>query len=110
MAIAVLNQSSLTLTASEQTVYAAVTTGKTVVLDISLQNAASGDVIELYCYTKVAGTGDTARLYFKQSWANAVGTPHYQTIPVSAPYSVEFKMKQPAGTGRAIPFVVYTID
>jgi hypothetical protein len=111
MAIAVVSQTNLTLTASEQTVGSAVTTGKTVVLQIDLVNAAAGDVIELYCYVKTAGAGGTARVYFKQYWANAqTSSPVYQSIPVSAPYSVEFKLKQPTGTGRVVDFCLMTID
>jgi hypothetical protein len=111
MAIAVTNQSTLTLTASEQTVGAAITTGKTVVLQLDFVNAAAGDVIELYCYVKTEGAGGTARVYFKQYWANAqTSMPVYQTIPVAAPYSVEFKMKQPTGTGRVIPYALMTLD
>jgi hypothetical protein len=110
MAIAVVSQSSLTLTASEQTVGSAVTTGKTVVLDLALNNLAAGDVVELYCYTKVEGSAGTARLAWKQAWANAQAQPHYQSIPVAAPYSVEFKLKQPTGTGRSVGFALYTID
>lgn len=109
--ISVVSQSSLTLTASEQTVGSAVTSGKTTILDLALNNLASGDVVELYCYTKVEGAGGTARLLFKQSFANAqTGSAHFQSIPVAAPYSVEFKLKQPTGTGRSVGYVLYTID
>lgn len=110
MAISVTNQSNLTLTASEQTVGAAITTGKTVVLQIDLVNLAAGDVVELYCYVKTAGSGGTARLYFLQQWANGQSKPVYQSIPVAAPYSVEFKMKQPVGTGRVVDYALMTID
>lgn len=110
MSISVISQSNLTLTGSEQTVNAAVTTGKTVLLDLSLHNMAAGDVVELYCYTKVAGSGGTARVLWSVSWANQQGDPHYQSIPVAAPYSVEFKLKQPTGTGRVVDYCIYTID
>jgi hypothetical protein len=111
MALAVLGtQSNLTLTASEQTVGAAVTTVKTVVCQIDLVNMAAGDVVELYCYVKTAGTGGTARLYFKQAFANAQGQPVYQSVPVPAMYSVEFKLKQPTGTGRVVDYVLLSID
>lgn len=110
MSISVVSQSSLTLTGSEQTVGSAVTSGKTAILELDLHNMAAGDVAELYCYTKVAGSGGTARVLWMISWANQQGDPHYQSIPVPAPYSVEFKMKQPTGTGRSIDFCLYTID
>jgi hypothetical protein len=111
MAIAVTNQSNLLLTTGEQTVGAAITTGKTVVLQVDLNPMAAGDVIELYCYVKTAGSGGTARVYFKQYWANAQSSsPVYQTIPVAAPYSVEFKLKQPTGTARTVDFALMTLD
>lgn len=111
MALAVIgSQSNLTLTGSEQTVGSAVTSSKTVVLQLDLSNMAAGDVVELYCYVKTAGSGGTARLYFKQAWANAQGQPVYQSIPVPALYSVEFKLKQPTGTGRVVDYVLFSID
>lgn len=111
MAIAVVTQSSLTLTASEQTVGSAVASGKTVVLQADLTNMANGDAVTLNCYVKTAGTGGPAGVYFSQSFVDTqAGSPVYQSIPVCGPYSVEFKLVQPTGTGRAIPFVLMTID
>jgi hypothetical protein len=104
------SQSNITCTGSEQTIGAAVTSAKTVVLQLDLVNAAAGDVIEVYCYLKTAGTGGTARLYFKQTFANAQAQPVYQSIPVPSLYSVEFKIKQPTGTGRVVDYVLMTLD
>lgn len=111
MAIVVTNQSSLTLTASEQTVGAARTDGKTYVLQLDLNTMANGDVVELFCYVKTAGAGGTARIAFEQSFSDAqTGSPVYQSIPVCAPYSVEFKLKQPTGTGRTVDYALFSID
>lgn len=110
MSIAVVSQSSVTCTGSEQTVGSAITSGKTAILELALNTMAAGDVVELYCYTKVAGSGGTARVLWQIAWANAQGDPHYQSIPVPAPYSVEFKIKQPTGTGRTFDYCLYTID
>lgn len=111
MAIAVVSQSSLLLTASEQTLGSAITSGKTAVLQVDLNPVAAGDVVEVYCYVKTAGTGGTARVYFKQYFANAQSSmPVYQSVPVPAPYSVEFKIKQPTGTARTLDFCLMTLD
>ena len=111
MAISVVSQSNLTLTASEQTVGSAITTGKTAVCQLDLNAMAAGDVVELRCYMKTAGTGGTARLAWAAKFANAQGgSPVFQSVPVAAPYSVEFKAIQPTGTGRVVDFCLFTLD
>jgi hypothetical protein len=111
VAISVVSQSSLTLSGSEQTVGSAITSGKTAVCQVDLNPMAAGDVVELYCYLKTAGSGGTARLAWKASFANAQsGAPVYQSVPVAAPYAVEFKAKQPTGSARTVDFVLFTID
>lgn len=106
----VTNSGSLTLSGTEQTLGAARTDGKTYVCQIDLNAMAAGDVVEFYVYVKVL-TGSTARLVWKASWANAQsGSPVVQTPPVPAPYSVEFKMKQPTGTARSIDYALISID
>lgn len=111
MAIAVIQQSSLTLTASEQTVGSAVTSGKTVVIQVDLINMVNGDVVELNAYVKTAGSGGTARMYFNQIFVDAqTGSPVYQSVPIAGPYSVEIKMVQSTGTGKSVDYVLMTID
>ena len=111
MAIAVVTQSNLTLSGSEQTFGSAVTTGKTCVIQVDLNPMAAGDVVEIYCYVKTAGSGGTARLVWEQAFADAQGGgPVNQSIPVAAPYSVEFKGKQPTGSARTVDFVLMTLD
>lgn len=111
MTIAVTNQSSLTLSGSQQTVGSAITSGKTVVLQLDLNPMAAGDVVELYCYVKTAGTGGTARIVFAQAFADAQnGSPVYQSIPICAPYSVEFKAVQTTGSARTIDYALMTLD
>lgn len=109
MAIAVTNSGSLTLTTGEQTLGAVRTDGKTYVCALDLNTMAAGDVVELYIYVKTL-TGSTARLLFKQVFANAQGDPNFQTVPIPAPYSVEFKLKQPTGTLRTIDYALMSLD
>lgn len=108
MALSVVQSSSLTLTASEQTVGSAVTSGDVVVLELDLVNMAAGDIVELHCYTKTT-SGGTARALWSVGWANQQGHPHYQTPPIPAPYSVEFKLVQPTGTGRSVDYALFTL-
>jgi hypothetical protein len=111
MAIAVVSQTTLTLSGAEQTVGSAVTSGKTCVVQIDLNPMAAGDAVEVYCYVKTAGSGGTARLLWEQSFADSqIGAPVYQSIPVCAPYSVEFKAKQATGSARTVDFCLMTID
>lgn len=111
MAIAVSSQSSLTLSGSEQTCGSAITTGKTAVCQIDLHNNDAATAVELRVYVKTAGSGDTARVLYTQSWYGTTDAPIVQTPPIPAPYSVEFKVIRVAGSGTpSIPYVVFTID
>jgi hypothetical protein len=111
MALTVLSQSTLTLTASEQSAGGVVSSSKTFVLQADLTNMQNGDVVEINCYVKTAGAGGTARLYFNQAFADAQGgAPVFQSIPVPSPYSIEFRIVQPTGTGRTVDYVLMTID
>jgi aconitase B len=102
---------SITLTASEQTVGAQQTTAGTYVLDIDLVNMAAGDVIELYIYKTVLTSAGTERLYDKVSFVNAQGDPVFSAVPVPivTGQTVTFKLKQPTGTGRAVPYTIMTL-
>ena len=110
MAVGTPTTGTLTCTASEQTLGTAKTDSRTYVLTLDLTNMAAGDVVELYVYVKVL-TGSTARVLWKQYWANAqTGQPVYMSPPIPAAYSVEFKLKQPTGTGRNVDWAFFSID
>lgn len=106
-----VTSSSLTLTSSEQTVGSQQTTAGTYVLDLDLINAAAGDVIELYVYKTVATSAGTERLMDKVTFTNAQGDPVFSTVPVPivTGQTVTFKLKQPTGTGRAVPYTIMTL-
>ncbi len=107
----VVSSSSLTLTTSEQTVGAQQTTANTYVLDIDLVNMAAGDVVELYIYKTVLTSAGTERLMDKVTFANAQGDPVFSTVPVPivTGQTVTFKLKQPTGTGRSVPYTIMTL-
>lgn len=110
MTIAVVTMGTVTMQSAEMAI-GTVSTGKTVVCQLDLNAMAAGDVAEVRCYVKTAGASGTLREYFAQVFADAQsGTPVYQSIPVPAPYEVAWRVIQPTGTGRAVPFVLFTLD
>ncbi len=109
MAIGTPTTGTLTCSGSEQTLGTAKTDAKTYVVALDLVNMAAGDVIELYTYVK-AISGSTARVAWKAYFAGAQGVPNYQSPPVPAPYSVEFKLKQPTGSARNVDWAIFSID
>lgn len=101
---------TVTMQSSEMAV-GTVSTGKTVVCQLDLNAMAAGDVAEVRCYVKTAGSFGTLREYFAQGFTDSQsGNPVYQSIPVAAPYEVAWRVIQPTGTGRAVPFVLFTLD
>ncbi len=106
-----VTSSSITLTGSEQTVGSQQTTAGTYVLDLDLVNMAAGDVVELYIYKTVATTAGTERLMDRVTFTNAQGDPVVSTVPVPivTGQTVTFKLKQPTGTGRAVPYTIMTL-
>lgn len=110
MAIAVVTMGTVTMQAAEMAL-GTVSTGKTVVCQLDLNAMAAGDVAEVRCYVKTAGASGTLREYFSQGFTDAQsGSPVYQSIPVPAPYEVAWRVIQPTGTGRAVPYVIFTLD
>lgn len=110
MAIAVVTMGTVTMQAAEMAL-GTVSTGKTVVCQLDLNAMAAGDVAEVRCYVKTAGSFGTLREYFSQGFTDAQsGSPVYQSIPVPAPYEVAWRVIQPTGTGRAVPYVIFTLD
>lgn len=110
MTIAVVSVGTVTMQSAEMAI-GTVSTGKTVVCQLNLNNMAAGDVAELRCYVKTVGSGDTLLEYFSQGFTDSQsGSPIYQSIPVPAPYEVAWRLIQPTGTGRAVPFALFTLD
>jgi hypothetical protein len=110
MAITVANVGTLTLTTGEQTLGSARTDGKTYCLQLDLNTMANGDVLEITVYAKTNTASGTARLMDKLYFSDAQGDPVWQSVPYAAPYSLEFKAKQPTGTLRTIEYALFSID
>jgi len=88
---------------------AAPSTNKTRVLRVDLAAMASGDILELHVQTPVLAAG-TLRDQYYQTFANTLGVPIIETVPVSSNQGATFILKQTAGTGRAYPWCVLTLD
>lgn len=93
--------------ATEHTL-ATVATSGVFVIQLDLSNMVVGDYAEVV--VKVRQTSGGA--YKQQSYslyAHAQADVIQQSVPIVAPYGVEFTLKQTAGTGRDFPWLVATL-
>lgn len=110
MALAEVTSGSQTATIStEHSLYAPGSGGKTFVLVVDLANLANGDVVELRLYCK-SRAADTLRVAYLATFAHAQGAPIAVSIPLPAYHDFKATLKQTAGTGRAFPWDVLTLD
>ena len=109
--MALVEQTSGTQTATITTEHtlATQTDGKTYVLGVDLGALANGDIVELCCKTKML-SGGTSRIAYKATFAHAVSEPNIYSVPIPAVHEVVFTLKQTAGTGRAFPWSVISLD
>ncbi len=87
---------------------ATVATSGVFVIQLDLSNMVVGDYAEVV--VKVRQTSGGA--YKQQSYslyAHAQADVIQQSVPIVAPYGVEFTLKQTAGTGRDFPWLVATL-
>lgn len=87
---------------------ATVATSGVFVIQLDLSNMVLGDYAEVVI--KVRQTSGGA--YKQQSYslyAHAQADVIQQSVPIVAPYGVEFTLKQTAGTGRDFPWLVATL-
>lgn len=88
---------------------AAPTTNKTRVLRVDCGAMVAGDTVELRIKTKVL-SGGVEREQQNVTYANALGSPIVESIPISSNQGATFTLKQTTGTGRAFPWAVLTLD
>jgi len=88
---------------------AAPSTNKTRVLRVDLSAMLAADTLELHVQTFVLASG-TLRDQYYQTFANSVGVPIIETVPVSSNQGATYILKQTAGTGRSFPWAVLTLD
>lgn len=117
MAISVKSSGSQTATLDTLHTLLSTTDAGVYVLSVDINalqiNSGVGEVIELTILKKVR-TGDTVRqIFFATYVAGLISDPIVQSIPVSAPFGADFKLKQPTtagATGRAFPWSVEQLD
>jgi hypothetical protein len=109
MALAI--ESSGTQTAVINTLHtlAAPTSNKTRVLRVDLGLMVAGDIVELRIQTAVLAAG-TVRDQYYMTYTNAVGVAIVESVPISSDVGATFILRQTAGTGRAFPWKVLTLD
>lgn len=108
MTISVTNYGTLTSTASEQTLGASRTDGKTYVMQIDLTNMTAGDIIEIRAKAKVL-TGSTEATLYRAVYSNAQPYAVVQSPPIPAPYQVTFTLKRIAGTDRDYDYALMSL-
>lgn len=109
MAIAVVASGTQTATIGTEHTLATSTTGKTYVLVVDTVNMANADILELRLYTIVLAAGAEGLAYIA-TFSNVQSTKIKYSVPVPANISCKATLKQVAGTGRAYPWALLSID
>lgn len=110
MALAEVTSGSQTATiTTEHSLYAPGSGGKTYVLVVDLANMVAGDIVELRLYAK-SRAADTLRVAYLGTFAHVQGQPIAVSLPIPAFHDFKATLKQTAGTSRAYPWSVLTLD
>ena len=85
------------------------TTAKTRALLVNVVAMLAGDTVELRISGSVLA-GGTPRLILMSTFSGVVGAPHTQSPPILMPQGGAVTLKQTAGTARAFPWAIITLD
>ena len=85
------------------------TTGKTRVLLVDVAAQVAGDIVELRFFGPVLAAG-TSRLILMTTFSGVVDAAHTQSLPIIMPHGGTVTLKQTAGTARAYPWTISTLD
>jgi hypothetical protein len=85
------------------------TTNKTRVLRVDLGAMVIGDVTELRIQTPVLAAGAVRDQYY-ETFAHVAGVAIIESDPISSNQGATFTLRQTAGTGRAYPWAILTLD
>jgi hypothetical protein len=88
---------------------ASPTTAKTRALLVDVAAMVAGDTVELRFFGPVLADG-TSRLILMSTSRGVVGDPHTQSPPILMPQGGTVTLKQTAGTARAYPWTIITLD
>ncbi len=75
---------------------------------VDTSNLVIGDVLELSVSVAFA-SGGSRKTTYAVTYAHTQSDPGKISVPVVSPFSVEFFLKQTAGTGRAFPWCVVVL-
>lgn len=109
MALVAESEGTQTAVIGTEHTLAAPTTNKTRVLKVNCRNMVNGDAVELYIKSQVISS-DPLTVQQVMTYANALGSPIIESIPISSDLGATFTLKQTAGTGRAFSWKVLTLD
>ncbi len=109
MALAVAASGTTTPVINTESVLATLTTGKTFVLALDTGAMLNGDILEVRIRTRVLAGGASLRAY-SVVYAHVQGAPQKYSIPVPANIEFVAAMTQTAGTARAYPWSVLSLD
>lgn len=109
MALVVESSGTQAATVTTEHQLAAPTSNKTRVLRVDLGAMAAGDTVEIRIKTAVLAAG-TVREQQNWTYANVVGSPIFESIPISSNQGATFTLKQTTGTSRSYPWAVLTLD
>lgn len=111
MAATVRTSGSQSCTISTEHALATVTDAGVYQLALDLAALADGstpDILTVRAYGK-ARTGDTERLMESWEFVGAQSKALFRTNPEISPHSVRYTITQSQGTGRAIPWAIYSV-
>jgi len=88
---------------------ASPTTAKTRVLLVDVAAQLAGDIVELRISGPVLASG-TSQVIIMSKFSGVVADPHTQSWPAIMPHGGTVTLKQTAGTARAYPWDIITLD
>lgn len=88
---------------------ASPTAGKTRALLVDVAAQVAGDVVELRIFGPVLVDG-TSRLILMTTFGGVIAAPNTQSWPAIMPHGGTVTLKQTAGTARAYPWDICTLD
>ena len=109
MALATIASGTQTATIGTEHTLDTDTTGKTYVLKVDTGAMVLGDVLELRLKTIVL-SGGTEREAYIAHYAHVQAQPQKYSVPIPEDISIKATLKQTAGTGRAFPWKLLSLD
>jgi hypothetical protein len=109
MALAIESSGTQTAVIGTPHTLATPTTNKTRVLRIDLGAMVAGDITEIRIQSAVLAAG-TVRDQWYQTYAHSLGVAIIESVPISSDVGATFILRQTAGTGKAYPWKILTLD